>query len=215
MEKGLQDDLTEGLFGVSSKTLSDMTSGRAVGNTEGQKTGETTTQPTARILANTEIRDDFYSEHKSNPFLKEPSTQDFVPKDTEKKPSSISLARGLQNDPFGLKETFGALTVDRPKTGIFVQKQNIKKKTTPKIQETASIARKNCAKLEERGKQIENLAKKTSKMSDDAEKFKEAMEALKKQQKKQECVISGGKKSRRKKKKNKNRKKSTRKKRRK
>jgi hypothetical protein len=224
MEKGLQDDLTEGLFGVSSKKLSDMTSGRAVGNTEGQKTGETTRQPTARILADIVVDDNYYA----NKTLKKPSVKDFVPKDTDKKSNSTALASGKSfsmNDSFGLRRQGAPPLVVRnegPPIGhaLFRKDRDDKKReiTKGKISDLTLNTRKTCTDLQAREEQIANLKEKTSKMSKNADDFAEAMKALKKQQQNQGCVVSGGKKSRRKKKKNKkkkNRKKSTRKKRRK
>lgn len=218
MEKGLKDDLTQALFGVSSKKLSDMTSGRAVGNTEGQKTGEDgTSQPTARILANTVVDDNYYT----NKPLKKPSVQDFVSK--ERKPSSISLATGLRDDPFGLKQQRAPPLVvhDIPIGHAHFRAprdRSNRKKTKREIANLKSNTLQTCDDLQKREERIENLAKKTRKMGESAAEFAKAMKDLRKQQEEQKCVISGGKKSRRKKKKNKkkkNQKKSTRKKRRK
>jgi len=196
-----------------------MTSGRAVGNTEGQKTGETTRQPTARILADTVVDDNYYT----NKPLKKPSVQDFVPKDTDKKSNSTALASGKSfsmNDPFGLIEQ-GAppLVVDDIPIGHAhfraPRDRSNRKKTKREIANLKSNTLQTCDDLQKREERIKNLEKKTRQMGESAEEFAEAMKALKNQQQNQGCVVSGGKKSRRKKKKKKNRKKSTRKKRRK
>ena len=192
----------------------------AISNTEGQKTGEDgTSQPTARILADTGVDDNYYA----NKTLKEPSVRDFVPKYTERKPSSTSLATGLREDPFGLRqEGAPSLVVHDIPIGHAhfraLHDRANQKKTKREITELKSNTLKTCADLKAREGEIANLKEKTSNMSKNADDFAKAMEALKKQQQNQGCVVSGGKKSRRKKKKNKkkkNRKKSTRKKRRK
>jgi len=187
------DMLSEGLFGVSTKKLTEMMTGKPA-------------EPKPRL---SEIFEEGQKKGEQG-ITTRPSTQDFVP--TEGKPTSISLATGLQDDPFGLKDKFGApsLKVGRQNTGFYARKQYIKEKTTPKIEETDSIVRENCAKLQEREKKIENLEKKTRQMGESAQEFAKTMRDIRKQQEEQKCVISGGKKSRKKRKKN--RKKSTRKK---
>ena len=190
--------LSEGLFGVSTKKLTEMMTGK----------------PEKQKEKLSDIFEQKNSESSEGPTRK-PSIDEFIPKGN--KPTSTSLATGklfrfqdtsgLRDDPLGLKQK-GAppLVVDRPNRGVYAPKQYWKEKTTPKIRETTSIARDNCKKLEERREKLEKLKKQTEKMGKNAEEFADAMKSLKKQE--EGCVISGGKNSRKKKKRHKNRKKA-------